>query len=58
MTALRHRAYGRDNHQVPKGMRVNVATVRTYRAGAMEKLGANDTAHAVWVAMRAGQLNR
>jgi DNA-binding NarL/FixJ family response regulator len=58
MTALRHRAHGRDNHQVAKEMRVSVATVRTYLAQAMEKLGANDTVHAVWIATRAGLLNR
>jgi DNA-binding CsgD family transcriptional regulator len=58
MTALRHRAHGRDNHQLAKEMRVSVATVRTYLAQAIEKLGANDMAHAVWIATRAGLLNR
>jgi DNA-binding NarL/FixJ family response regulator len=57
MAALQHRAHGRDNHQVARKMRVSVATVRTYLAQAMEKLGANDTAHAVWIATRAGLLN-
>jgi DNA-binding CsgD family transcriptional regulator len=57
LMALRHRAHGRDNHQAAKEMRVSVAAVRTYLAQAIEKLGANDTAHAVWIAMRAGLLN-
>jgi len=54
---VRHRARGRNNHQVAKEMRVSVAMVRTYLAQAMEKLGANDTEHAVWIAVRAGLLN-
>jgi DNA-binding CsgD family transcriptional regulator len=56
MTALRHRAHGRDVYKVAHEMRVGVATVRVYLAQAMEKLGASDTAHAVWIAMRAGLL--
>ena len=57
MTALRHRARGRNTHQVAKEMRVSVAAVRTCLAQAMEKLGANDIAHAVWIATRAGLLD-
>jgi len=57
MTALRHRAEGRNNHQVAKEMRLSVATIRTYLAQATEKLGANDTANAIWIATRSGLLN-
>jgi len=38
-------------------MRLSVATVRTYLAQATEKLGANDTANAIWIATRSGLLN-
>ena len=56
IAALRHRAHGRNNHQGADQMGVSVNTFRTYLTRAMEKLGANDIAHCVALAMQLGLL--
>ena len=54
LSALRLRSLGRDNYNGAEEMGISVETFRTYLKRAMEKLEANDVAHAIGIVMREG----
>lgn len=54
---LTHRANGHSNQQIAQHHGLSINTVKTTLRHAYQRLGANDSAHAVALALAAGELS-